>query len=154
MFEIQPHNLEAVSKLKMMEKMDNMGITWKLFTKIPKTKVHSLKSILSDSFKLPGVAMLLEFNSWQNLSNKKDNDKTGVVFDGIRMEFMVTNWNYVDGVPFYCGTYFFSNPCYSIIVELVEGFYGQRGKLYKWMSGFELGVCFLLPFSIVFKTRV
>ena len=52
-FEIQPHNLEPVSKLKMMEKMDNMGITWNLFTKIPKTKVHSLKSILIGSFTMP-----------------------------------------------------------------------------------------------------
>ena len=68
-----------------------MGITWKLFIEISKTKVHYLKSILSGSFTLPGVATLVEFNSWQNLSNKK----AGVVFDpggeGISMEFMVTN---------------------------------------------------------------
>ena len=92
----------------------------KLFAEIPNTKVHSLNSMLSGSFKLLGIAMLLEFNSWQNLSNKRNDEKTGVVFDpggeGVYFEFMVTNWNYVDVVPPYRGTYFF-NPCDSIIVE-------------------------------------
>ena len=131
MLKIQLHNPADALKLKIMGKMDDVGLTWNSFAKMPKIKVGSINSILSQSFALPAVVMSLEFISLQNLSNKMNDEKNCVIFnlggEGVCFAFMLIDWTTADCAPCYCCPYPFAF-CDSLIVEFVGSFYRERGK--------------------------